>query len=151
MQIVRAGLVDIGDAAPLFAAYREFYGAELDLEAARTFLTSRVARDESVVLLARDDDGATVGFAEVYPTFSSTALAPVWVLNDLFVTERARGSGAVDALLEAVADQARAAGAAAVELSTAHDNLRAQAVYDRHGYVLDEVYRQYAKPLDRPV
>jgi ribosomal protein S18 acetylase RimI-like enzyme len=147
VKILRAQLSDVSAAAPLFAAYREFYGAAYDVEAAAGFLASRLARDESVVLLALDDTGTAVGFCQVYPAFSSIRLAPIWILNDLFVAEPARGSGAVDALLDTAASSALAAGAVAIELSTAHTNTRAQAVYDRHGYELDEVYRSYEKPL----
>jgi GNAT superfamily N-acetyltransferase len=144
--VIRAGLSDVAEAAVLFAAYREFYGQPHDVDAAAAFLTSRLARDESVVLLSRDA-GVAVGFTQIYPMFSSTRLAPIWILNDLFVAESARGSGAVDELLETAATLAAAAGCIAIELSTARTNARAQAVYVRHGYQLDEVYRSYEKPL----
>ena len=146
MDITQAGIADVGDAAPLFAAYREFYGEPHDLEASTAFLTQRVARGESILVLARDD-GRCVGLVQVYPAFSSTALAPIWILNDLFVEESARGSGVVDQLLTTTADLAREAGCAAIELATQHTNTRAQAVYARHGYVLDEEFRHYEKPL----
>ncbi len=146
MTVIRADQTNVQEAAPLFAAYREFYGSPYDRAAAAAFLASRIARDESVVLLGRDRLGA-VGLAQVYPSFSSTALAPIWVLNDLYVVPEARGTGIVDELLASVEHHAAAAGAIAVELSTAHTNTRAQAVYERHGYRLDEVYRSYEKPL----
>jgi ribosomal protein S18 acetylase RimI-like enzyme len=145
--VIRAELTDIYEAAQLFADYREFYGAPYDVQAAATFLAARLARDESVVLLALDGD-EVVGFAQVYPTFSSVRLAAVWVLNDLFVVEHARGSGAADELLDAVARLAAEAGAVAVQLSTAHTNTRAQAVYERHGYRLDEEFRAYSKSTE---
>lgn len=146
MQIVRAAVADVPAAAPLFAAYRCFYGEVHDLDAATAFLTDRLERDESIVLLARDDDRG-VGFIQVYPAFSSTALAPIWILNDLFVEEAARGSGVVDRLLDTTAELAREAGCAAIELATQHSNRRAQAVYARHSYVVDEEFRHYEKPL----
>lgn len=146
MDVTRARLSDVEAAAPLFAAYREFYGRPHDLEASAAFLAERLERDESVLLLARDGDRA-VGFVQVYPAFSSTALAPIWILNDLYVDASARGGGVVDLLLETTADLARAAGCVAVELATQHTNHRAQAVYDRHGYVVDEEFRHYEKPL----
>ena len=146
MTVIRAQLADLSDAATLFAAYREFYGEPYDLEAAASFLASRLARDESIVLLARDG-GTTVGFTQIYPAFSSTRLAPIWILNDLFVAPEARGTGVVDELLDTAANLAVEAGVIAIELSTAHTNERAQAVYVRHGYQLDETYRGYEKPL----
>jgi GNAT superfamily N-acetyltransferase len=150
MTVTRAGLPDVEEAAPLFDAYRAFYGAPHDLAAAASFLTDRLERDESVVLLCRHG-GSAVGLAQLYPLFSSTRLAPIWLLNDLFVAETARGSGAVDELLDTAATLAAEAGCIAIELSTAHTNTRAQAVYVRHGYRLDEVYRSYEKPLSHDV
>ncbi|MCD9199727.1 GNAT family N-acetyltransferase [Aeromicrobium wangtongii] len=147
MTVTRAELSDIDQAAGLFADYREFYGAPHDVPAAATFLAARLDRDESIVLLARDGERA-IGFAQVYPSFSSTRLAPIWVLNDLFVAEHARGSGAADELLDSVLRLAGEAGAISVELSTAHSNTRAQAVYERHGYQLDRTYRSYSKPTE---
>lgn len=144
MTVIRAELADVLEAAQLFAAYREFYGEPFDTAAAGAFLASRIVRDESIVLLGLQDD-EVVSFAQVYPSFSSTRLSRIWVLNDLFVVEHARGSGAVDEMLNTVASMAAAAGADAVELSTAHSNTRAQAVYERHGYRVDEVYRCYEK------
>jgi ribosomal protein S18 acetylase RimI-like enzyme len=146
MDVIRAAVADVDAAAPLFAAYREFYGRPHDVEASAAFLSSRLQRDESIVLLARDGDRA-VGFAQIYPTFSSTALAPIWILNDLYVDAEARGGGVVDQLLEAAAGLAREAGCVAIELATQHTNHRAQAVYDRRGYVVDEEFRHYEKPL----
>ncbi len=146
MDVIRAGIADVDAAAPLFAAYREFYGEPHDLEASSAFLTERLERDESVLLLARDGDRC-VGLVQVYPAFSSTVLAPIWILNDLYVDDGARGSGVVDQLLTATAELAKEAGCVAIELATQHSNTRAQAVYARHGYVLDEEFRHYEKPL----
>ncbi|MBC7631552.1 N-acetyltransferase [Aeromicrobium sp.] len=146
MNVVRAQVTDLSHAAPLFASYREFYGEPYNLEASTAFLASRLARDQSIVLLAKEGD-ATVGFVQIYPAFSSTRLAPMWILNDLFVVEAARGLGAVDALLETAATLAKEAGVVTIELATAHTNLRAQAVYARHGYEVDEEFRHYEKPL----
>ncbi len=146
MDVIRAGIADVAGAATLFAAYREFYGEPHDLQASTAFLTKRIGRGESIVLLARDD-GREVGFVQVYPAFSSTALAPIWILNDLYVDPTARGTGVVDLLLTTTAELARDAGCVAVELATQHTNRRAQAVYDRHGYVVDEEFRHYTKPL----
>ena len=146
MNVIRATSTDVPLAAPLFAAYREFYGEPYDVEAATVFLTERLEREESIVLLAVDGDTA-VGFTQIYPAFSSTRLAPIWILNDLFVSEDSRGSGAVDALLDTAAKLGHEAGAIAIELATAHTNLRAQSVYVRHAYEPDGKYRHYEKPL----
>lgn len=146
MPVVRVSPSDVDRAAPLFADYRVFYGEPYDLEAATAFLTERLQREESIVLIALEEE-TPVGFTQIYPSFSSTRLEPIWIVNDLFVSEASRGSGAVNDLLNTAATLAKQAGVLEVELATAHTNLRAQAVYDRHGYQLDEHYKHYAKPL----
>lgn len=146
MHVIHATSTDVPQAAQLFAAYRAFYGEPFDPDLAGAWLTQRLEREESVVLLAIDGHKA-VGFTQIYPSFSSTRLAPIWILNDLFVTEGARGGGAVDALLNTAATLGKEAGAISIELATAHTNHRAQSVYDRHGYHVDEHYKHYEKPL----
>ena len=146
MHVRRVALADVPLAAPLFAAYREFYGEPYDLGLATAFLIERLQREESIVLIALDGD-TPVGFTQIYPSFSSTRLARLWILNDLFVSPDARGTGAVDALLNTAAVLAQEAGAIEIELATAHTNLRAQSVYRRHEYEVDEHYKHYAKTL----
>ena len=114
--VVAAGVPDADLAAPLFDAYRQFYGAPADLEAARQFLAARLTRQESIVLLALTElpHGATsreaVGFAQLYRSFSSLALGRIIVLNDLFVAQPWRGCGIARRLLDAVESCARGAG-----------------------------------------
>lgn len=52
-------------------------------------------------------------------------------LQDLFVAEEARGHGIGRALIEAVASEARAAGASRVYWLTQEGNTTARALYDR--------------------
>jgi ribosomal protein S18 acetylase RimI-like enzyme len=142
----RVEAVEAERVAPLFALYREFYGKPYDEALAADFLRARLERDESVVLLA-EQNGEAVGFIQLYPGFSSVSAAPAWVLNDLYVVESARGSGAAAALMEHAELMARAAGAVTLQLETARDNTRAQRLYERQGYVVGEGYLHYAKSL----
>src|SRR5271167_2359062 len=73
LEVVQATPADVGEVAPLFDAYRQFYKKPLDLEAARRFLFARLSKAESVLFLARVD-GRTVGFVHLYPVFSSVNL-----------------------------------------------------------------------------
>ena len=148
----RASPDDVDLVAPLFARYRAFYGRPYDEPAAAAFLTERLQKAESVVLLAEPtgaDTGLTggpVGFVQLYPGFSSLAVAPSWVLNDLLVLESARGAGVATALLRYAELLARRAGAVSLVLETAQDNLAAQRLYEREGYRVDGL-RHYEKPL----
>ena len=56
--------------------------------------------------LVSEAQGALIGYALFYPTYSSFRTRPMMWLEDLFVEEAHRGSGAGRALLEAVARRA---------------------------------------------
>lgn len=88
---------------------------------------------EGVQLLARDLRGRAIGFATVFWSWSTTRAARIGVMNDLFVSEHARGSGAATALIEACRAACRDHGAIRLSWQTAPDNARAQALYDRVG------------------
>lgn len=124
---------DIDQVAPLFDAYRQFYRHAPDLRAARDFLAARIARDESAVLLAHPvspHDAPLVGFTQLYRTFSSVALGPVVVLNDLFVVPAWRGKGVARLLVDAAVAHARDAGALRIDLATEITNSRALQLYE---------------------
>ncbi|GAB7192973.1 GNAT family N-acetyltransferase [Kineococcus sp. NUM-3379] len=139
---------DLGEVLGLFRQYLEFYERPHPEAAVRAFLEQRFARGDSVALLARAGAEA-VGLAHVYPTLSSLSLAPVWVLNDLFVTGTARGTGAGTALLREVSRLAAEAGAVAVALETYPDNTGAQRLYEREGFVRDTSTLHYTRTLPR--
>jgi len=131
--IRRADLADLPALAPLFDAYRRFYGQPSDVMRAEAFLSERLARGESVALLA-ERDGDVVGFTHLYPLFSSVRTARLWLLNDLFVAEHARRGGVARALLDAAADFARADGACGLMLETMRENAPARALYRAAGW-----------------
>lgn len=145
--IQRATLQDLDDAAPLFDAYRQFYGRSSDLQLALDFLSARISRSESVVLLARDAEGAALGFVQLFPSFSSVRAAPIFVLNDLFVAPAARRSGVGAQLLRAAAEVARSSGAVRLKLSTAITNPPAQRLYEALGWKRDEDFYEYGLSL----
>ena len=100
LNVIRAGVEQVAVAAPLFDAYRQFYGQKPDLPGATAFLRERLTRGESVVFLALDGEAA-LGFVQLYPSFSSVRMRPIWVLYDLFVTEAARRGGVARLLMDA--------------------------------------------------
>ncbi len=132
----RAGLADLDRVAPLFDAYRGFYGQSSDLPRARHWLEQRLARGEATVLLA-ERDGEPVGFTLLYPGYSSVGTGHVLLLNDLFVSQNARRSGVATGLLNAAADYGREQGVLRLSLETASDNVAAQALYRSAGWTAD--------------
>ncbi|MNS47292.1 Acetyltransferase (GNAT) family protein [compost metagenome] len=134
MHIHQATSVDIDDLTLLFDAYRQFYGQAPAPMAAAAFIAERLAKSESVIFLARGETGEAIGFAQLYPAFSSVAMKRMWYLNDLFVAASARQQGVARALLKQVATFARETDALTVKLATAVSNRPAKALYESEGY-----------------
>jgi ribosomal protein S18 acetylase RimI-like enzyme len=148
VEIRRATATDVDAIAPLFDAYRQFYGLAPDLALARRFLAERLSRDESIVLLARAAGGAA-GFVQMYPTFSSLKAARICVLYDLFVAPAARRSGLGRRLMAAAAAEAQRSGAVSLVLSTAATNRAAQRLYESLGWTRDDGFLEYWLELPR--
>jgi GNAT superfamily N-acetyltransferase len=134
--------------APLFDAYRQFYGQPPDFEGARQFLAERLGRGESVIF-AVIEDRRPLGFTQLYPSFSSVSMKPIWIPNDLFVAEDARGRGIGAQLLRAARDHALRTGAARIVLATAVTNTKAQALYERDGWQRDLAFLHYEYELPK--
>ena len=146
LEIVAATPADVGEAATLFDAYRQFYGKAPDVEAARRFLFARLSKGESVVFLARQQSRA-VGFVQLYPVFSSISLMRQWILNDLYVVPEARKLGVGRALTERGRELAEATRANSLTLETASGNMPAQRLYESLGWKRDQEFYRYYLPL----
>ena len=142
----QATVDDLGLLVPLFDTYRQFYREAADPKGAREFLLRRFEHNQSVIFLALDGSSA-IGFTQLYPSFSSTAMARILILNDLFVTADARRRGTGAALLDAAARYGRSIGAARLELSTELTNTTAQALYEGAGWELDTTFCSYQLTL----
>jgi GNAT superfamily N-acetyltransferase len=142
IRVRRAASGDADAVAALFDGYRQFYGQASDPAAARSFIGARLAAGDSTILIA-EAGGAPIGFAQLYPSFTSLGMARIWVLNDLFVTPERRGEGAGRALLEAAAEFGAESGARRLTLSTQITNTRAQAAYESAGWVRDHEFQVY--------
>ena len=130
----QATIFDLDRIAPLFDLYRQFYRKPSDLDLARGFLRDRFEHNQSIIFLATREDGAAVGFAQLFPSFSSASAARILILNDLFVVSEVRRRGLGSQLLAAAAEFGRAIGAVRLTLSTEVTNEAAQALYEGAGW-----------------
>lgn len=135
ISIKAASTTDIAKILPLFNAYREFYGQQLNAAGAESFLEERLSKKESVLFLALDD-GKAVGFTQLYTTFSSVSLQSFYILNDLYVAGTHRKLGIGEMLLEEAKRQCIASNFKGLALETATDN-PAQSLYERLGWEKD--------------
>ena len=145
IEISRATVADVAELTGLVEQYRAFYKQEVNAKT-ESNLHDRLANSEAIVFIARyveDFNVRPVGFTMIYPTFSTVSLSNIWLLNDLFVDESVRGQHIATQLMDAAEQAARDAGATRLFLRTAHDNSKAQALYEGRGWAQDTVFRRY--------
>ena len=142
IEVRQATIADLDIVVPLFDQYRRFYRQPGDPERAHRFLRESLECKQSVILLAYENVAA-VGFTQLYPSFSSGAMAPIFILNDLCVAPESRGRGAGSALLHTAAEYGRRAGALRLVLSTEVANATAQSLYEKLGWKRDIVFCAY--------
>ena len=142
MKIIKASIDFLDELTPLFDGYRVFYEQNTNADAARHFLSERLYKQDSIIFLALDTNGNGLGFTQLYPSFSSVSMETLYILNDLFVSQSARGMGVGAALLIHAQQFARDEGCKGLTLETAIDN-PAQKLYKRLGWVLDSEVNHY--------
>ncbi|MEA8824394.1 GNAT family N-acetyltransferase [Klebsiella aerogenes] len=146
MNIYQAQPQDVDTILPLYLAYRRFYQVEENLGQAREFILKRLQLNESVIFFA-EVDGKAVGFTQLYPLFCSLEIKRIWLLYDLYVDESARQHGVAQQLIARAEQLAKESDSAFIMLSTATDNTKAQALYERSGFVRDTDFYVYNKML----
>ena len=101
LTVRQATIADAAAVASLFDAYRQFYGKSADLALAEEFVRHRLSNGDSLILVAeaRSVSAEPLGFVQPYPTFSSPGCNRAWILNDLYVVQRARRGGVAEALM----------------------------------------------------
>ena len=131
--IKRISEADVDAIAFLFDEYRQFYKQSRH-SGTVSFLKERLNKNESAIFIAYAD-GAPSGFMQLYPIFSSVGLKKAWLLNDLYVAATARKHGVAAALLNAAKKLGEETGCGWLLLQTQTDNLPAQSVYEKNGWV----------------
>jgi len=135
MIIIKAHIEHLELIVPLFDAYREFYGQPTDNDAAKQFLFEHLKNKESIIFLALVDNLA-VGFTQLYPSFSSVSMHPIYILNDLYVMNAYRKKGIGVALLNKAKQLCREQKYKGLGLQTETSN-PAQHLYESLGWKKD--------------
>lgn len=134
--IITVDLARLDQITDLFEAYRAFYLQEPDYVAAKQFLTAKIESKESVIYGFLENN-SLVAFTQLYPSYSSTRMKRIWILNDLFVLPEHRGKGISKKLIDAAKDLAIATNAAGLLLETAKTNTIGNSLYPATGFHLE--------------
>jgi len=120
---------------PLWDGYNAFYGrqGETALAGEITETTWQRFHDpaEPVFALVAERQGQIAGLAHYLFHRSTTSIPPTCYLQDLFTLPAERGRGIGRALIEAVYQQAKAAGSKRVYWQTQESNAAGRMLYDK--------------------
>jgi GNAT superfamily N-acetyltransferase len=115
---------------PLWRRYLQFYEAAVEPEVTETTWRRLHDPSEPMRVLGAFLDDRLVGIVHYLFHRSTWTIGDYCYLQDLFTSADARGLGAGRALIEAVYDDARTAGASRVYWLTHESNATARALYD---------------------
>lgn len=135
MTIITAHIEHLDLIVSLFDAYRVFYGKPSNKNAAKQFLFERLKNRDSIIFLVLVDNEA-VGFSQLYSSFSSVSMQPIYILNDLYVTTAYRKQGIGVALLNKAKELCREQKYKGLALQTEATN-PAQHLYESLGWKKD--------------
>jgi ribosomal protein S18 acetylase RimI-like enzyme len=146
-RIEAASTASLTELSRLYIAYRVFYGEAPEEERAETFIYERVTQSSGRYFLAWNNNSRAIGFMHLMPSTNTLAMRPIWFLEDLYVDVSARGQGVATALLSYAEAFACGTGAERLTLATAYDNLAAQHIYQKLGYVREEHFLYFHRLL----
>jgi len=115
---------------PLWDDYTRFYEREPDAKITAMLWDRALDPYEPIHILVAEMDGRIVGIVHYLYHRSTSLIAPVCYLQDLFTEQGLRGKGVGRALIEAVYARAQEAGAARVYWMTHETNATAMKLYD---------------------
>tara|TARA_B100000029_G_scaffold515425_1_gene622343 strand:+ start:1198 stop:1656 length:459 start_codon:yes stop_codon:yes gene_type:complete len=142
--IIKASNSNIDQVSELFDLYRQFYECESNIVESKKYINDRIINNESVIFLALNEKKDPVGFVQLYETFGSLHLGKIVILYDLYVKKKYRKFGIGLSLMKKSEEFSKSIGAKSIELSTAKNNLTAQSLYEKIGYIRDNDFYSYS-------
>lgn len=130
----------------LFEQYREFYQMSRSENKSFHFLKSRLEKKDSFIWIGFDQQIAA-GFIQVYPVFSSVAMQPLWILNDLYVSSKHRQKGIARKMVLCVEKTAKNNQVFSIKLATQVNNAQAKKLYYSLDYKVIEQFDHFSKKI----
>lgn len=140
--VIEAEIQHLEPLVDLFDAYRVWYRKPSNKEKAFHFLKDRISNGESKVFLSKRGTDYN-GFVQLYPLFSSTRMARLWLLNDLYIIPEARGNGISKLLINRAKSLAETTNAAGLMLETEKSNTIGNQLYPSTNFEVDQDHNYY--------
>ena len=141
-KIIKATKKNINEAGYLFDLYRQFYKYKSNIKASTNYIKDRINKKDSFIFLFLYKN-QPAGFLQLYETFDSLNINKKLILYDLYVDEKFRRNGIGRKLMNTAKKLAKSKKIKIVELSTATNNKKAQALYESLDYKRDKEYYTY--------
>ncbi len=143
--IRKATIQDLDQLTTLFDKYLLFYKKPSNVEKHKSYLRERIENNEAIIFMAFDDEltEKATGFTLIYQTFSSILLNKILILNDLYVDSTIRNNGTGEKLILKTVELAKELDIKLVRLRTAKNNVIAQGLYRKMGFIRDELVYTY--------
>ena len=136
MTILKANHTHLDQIVPLFDAYSVFYRQTSNLEAARQFIKARLETQDTIILIAFVKN-KLIGFTQLFHSFSSVSMQPLFILNDLYVDSNYRKQGFGVALLNEAKTVCKQNNYKGIALQTETTNT-AQKLYESLDWKIDK-------------
>lgn len=134
MRIWLAGEAELDDAARLLGEFRDWFGNTAPSDEEIRESVARIHNEGGEFLLGAVDGEEPLGICQLRYRWSAwTSSDDAW-LEDVFVSESARGTGLGKALVEAAIARARDRGCARIELDADEANTPAIGLYRSLGF-----------------
>ncbi len=142
IKIIKAKKENYKEVGFLFDLYRQFYKYKTEIKKSTQYIKERISKKESTIFLCFCDK-EPVGFVQLYETFDSLNINKKLVLYDLYVKKEFRQNGIGKSLMDIAKKFGRKKKIKLIELSTAINNKKAQALYESLDYKRDREYYNY--------
>lgn len=148
MEIVRCTEAHLESLVKLIQEYRKFFGCSESAEAVYEFFQERMRLQDSATFMAlQSGTEIGMGFVNLYPSFSTLSLKPIWILNDLGVSRSYSGHGVAKSLILKAQEFALETGAIRIELKSEKANEKALSLYESVGFSVDHEHVYYRVPI----
>lgn len=142
MEIKELEIKELEDFAPIFDSYRQRYKQPSELEKVKQYLLKMLETASSKILLSYENEHIT-GFIQLYPSFSSIGLAPIWILNDFYIFSGSQKKLTATMLMDEAKKLCQATNAIRVEVNTRKENHKLHKLYKEYGFEKDYKYDYY--------